>query len=69
MPAANGKAARTATPGTAFKTLSTQPHFTQAARALQAIKSIANSLAPDAMVFGMGLLYGMMLATVVVVVS
>ncbi|MCW2310582.1 hypothetical protein [Rhodoferax antarcticus] len=64
-----GKAARTTTPGTAFKTLSTKSHFTQVHRAWLAIISVANSLAPDAMVFGMGLLYGLMLATVVMVVS
>ena len=64
-----GKAARTMTPGTASKTLTTQQHFTQAARALQAFKSVANSLAPGAMVFSVGLLYGLALATMVVVLS
>jgi len=64
-----GKAARTTTPGTAFKTLSTKSHFTQVRRAWLAIISVANSLAPDALVFGMGMLYGLALATVVVVAA
>ena len=44
-----GKAARTTTPGTASKTLTTQPHFTALHRAWAAIISVAQRHAIDAL--------------------
>jgi len=48
------KAARTATSGTASKTLTTQPHFTQLHRAWIAIISVAQRHIIDALLLASG---------------